>query len=362
MIKQHQSEDAGPPWFFWVVLCLLGALPRAFDLIYSTSLQNRDFGIFYAAGRLAWSNGAAVYDPGALAAYTRNLYGFDLHVPFPYPPHALFLVAPFGALPFAFAFALWTLIGLGLFTWAARPHLGRAPRWLPLVLPATLVCVTYGQTGLFIGALWLLAFSGRPWALAALTIKPHIGALAALNDRRAILPALLIGVGIVAASVLVFGVEAWTRWFDVILHQAKTASTFQDTKFAPPSVAYGLVGQIAFAAAAIFLLSRKFNVFTAATATLLISPYSYHYDMTVACLGFAVALAEDRPPYQVAICTLAFLTPALMVFGSWVAAPLLLAGLWVQAMGMTRRKLQRPLAGQVGFDQQDIGISQSGAI
>jgi len=233
-----------------------------------------------------------------------------------------------------------------LFWWAARPFLNNVPNWVPLALPASLVCITYGQTGLFIGALWLLAFSGQQWALAALTIKPHIGFLAAFNNRRAVLPALIIGVGLVLASGLVFGFEAWSRWIDVMLHQAKSSSTFQDTKFAPPSVAYGLVGQIAFAVAAILLLTRKFNVFTAATATLLISPYSYHYDMTVACLGFAVALSEDRPPYQTAILTIAFLTPALMIFGSWVAPPMLLAALWVQTVkGQSLSVLgNRPLA------------------
>jgi len=325
-------KSADPPWYFWAVLCALGALPRAFDLIYFTSLQNRDFGIFYAAGRLSWSNGAAVYDPAALTAYAHRLYGFDLGVPFPYPPHTLFLLAPFGALPFALAYALWTLIGLALFTWAAQPFLGRAPRWLPLILPATLVCVTYGQTGLFIGALWLLAFNGRSWALAALTIKPHIGFPAAFRDWRALVPATLIGSTMILASILAFGVEAWTRWISVMLFQAKSSSGFMDMKFAAPAMAYGLAGQIAFALAAIALLTRKFNVFTAATATLLISPYSYHYDMTVACLGFAVALSEDRPPYQTAILTIAFLTPALMIFGSWIAPPMLLAALWVQTV------------------------------
>jgi hypothetical protein len=327
---QAAGGQAGPPWYFWVALCVLGALPRSFDLIYFKSLANRDFGIFYAAGRLAWSSGASVYDPAALAAFARQTFGFDIGVPFPYPPHALFLFAPFGALPFAWALALWTVLGLGLFTWAAQPYLGRSPGWLPLALPATLVCVTYGQTGLFVGGLWLMAFSGRPWALASLTIKPHIGFLAAFHDRRSLIPAVLIGTMTLLASVLAFGFEAWTRWIGVMLFQAKSSVGFMDMKFAAPALTYGPFGQIAFAAAAIFLLTRKFNVFTAATATLLISPYSYHYDMTVACLGFAVALAEDRPPLQVTILAAAFLTPALMIFGSWIAPPLLLAGLWVQ--------------------------------
>jgi hypothetical protein len=99
-----------------------------------------------------------------------------------------------------------------------------------------------------------------------------------------------------------------------------------------PYLGYGMLGWLAFAAGAIFLLTRRFDVFTAATATFLIAPYGFHYDMTVVCLGFGLLLFQNwrsMPPWQCLVCALAFLSPVMVRAGTWLVPPLLLAGLYV---------------------------------
>ena len=75
------------------------------------------------------------------------------------------------------------------------------------------------------------------------------------------------------------------------------------TQAVTPLLAYNFAGWAVFAIAAIILLSRNFNVFTAASATFLISPYGFHYDMTVVCVGFGVLLFEEatRCPFGSAL-------------------------------------------------------------
>jgi hypothetical protein len=94
-----------------------------------------------------------------------------------------------------------------------------------------------------------------------------------------------------------------------------------------------------FAIAAALLLRRNFHVFSAATATFLISPYGFHYDMTVVSLGFGLLLYERweaMPVWQRLTCVLAFLSPGLVAVGTWLVPPLLLAGLYVQCLHTDR--------------------------
>ena len=100
-----------------------------------------------------------------------------------------------------------------------------------------------------------------------------------------------------------------------------------------PYLAYGLIGWLLFACAAITLLFRRFDVFTAATAAFLITPYGFHYDMTVVCFGFGLLLFNSwrkMPAWQTFVCAMAFLVPLIIAVGSWLASPILLAGLYVQ--------------------------------
>ncbi|MFL6732804.1 MAG: hypothetical protein ACJ8EP_10710, partial [Sphingomicrobium sp.] len=198
----------------------------------------------------------------------------------------------------------------------------------------------FGQVGLFYGAMWLFAFSGSSLAAAVLTFKPHLGVLAGgeVLRRRQVILSLALFALMMVASAIAFGVDSWSAW-------ARGAAAFQLSnltaeplglwpfQMVTPFLGYGLVGWIVFASAAIFLLTRRFDVFTAATAAFLIAPYGFHYDMTVVCLGFGLLLFlrwREMPAWQTFLCAAAFLLPDVVALGTWIASPILLAALYIQ--------------------------------
>lgn len=255
---------------------------------------------------------------------------------FPYPPHALFLYVPFALLPFLAAWAVYNLYGLALFLLAARHYLPKGfPTILALGTPATLVCVLYGQTGLIVGALWLWAFRGKWQAVALLTFKPHLGVLSALSlNRKTLLPTVAVVGSLILASVLVFG-EWWPQFFSQV--EKQSAAMSQNAKWpyiaVGPAIGYGLAGYAVFAVAALYLLSRHVDVFSAATAALLVSPYGFHYDMPIASLGFALALYKETSGIRTLGLAVALMLPLLVQFGAWIAPPILLWALWAQTAG-----------------------------
>jgi len=233
---------------------------------------------------------------------------------------------------------LFNFAGIAFFSLAAKPYL---PKGFPLILgicsPATLFCLFFGQTALFVGGFWLLAFRGRWAAVAALTFKPHLGVLSilALRSWPDLLRTVALIALLVAASIVVFGPHLWIDFGHALLTQADTIGKRARWLVigVSPGIGYGLWGWIFFAIAAGLLLARNVNAFTAATAALLISPYGFHYDMAVASLGFALAIYaywSQLSAYDRAALTCAFLTPGIVAFGTWWAPPILIWALWVQ--------------------------------
>ena len=255
---------------------------------------------------------------------------------FPYPPHAFFLYVPFALLPFLAAWAVYNLYGLALFMLAARQYLPKGfPPILALGTPAVLICVLYGQTGLIVGALWLWAFRGKWQAVALLTFKPHLGVLSALSlNRKTILPTIALAGFLILASVLAFG-EWWPQFFSQVGKQSEAIG--HNTKWpyiaVGPAIGYGFAGYAVFALAALYLLSRHLDAFSAATAALLVSPYGFHYDMPAASLGFALALYREKSAIRTLALAVALMLPLLVNFGAWIAPPILLWALWAQTAG-----------------------------
>ena len=305
-------------------------------------IWERDFINYWLAPRALWA-GVNPYDVRAFSdfglAYFPNAEILQFN--FTYPPHSLFLFAPFGLLPPDVAFVVWDAVSLGAFYLAARPLMPKGiPAFVAVLSPATLICLEFGQTGLISSALFLVAARGSGLAGASLTFKPHVGSLVApallLRSRMAFLTAVLCTVALIVLSAVLFG-----RWADFLQH----AVSYQGDLLAQgsrniwyitgmtPMIGYGLKGLLIYGIVAAIVLSRNFNVFTAATATFLISPYGFHYDMPAACLGFAVLLYsywKDVPHWQTGVAALAFLSPIIVSYGAWWIPPILLLGLFVQ--------------------------------
>lgn len=334
------------PRWIWLVLLLYGlvmAMARVIglrDLAIEDALVARDFSnVFIAAKMLCAGTLEALYDVEAYGAQSWRWIGTHWGNNYSYPPHSLFLVAPFGLLNYPAAILGWNIGSLALFSFAARHYLPDAlPWWAATFSPAALICLVFGHYGLLIGALWLLAFRGSGTAAAIMTIKPHLGLMIfvrALFDQRMFIVVSLVSIALIGASFLVFGADLWTDYF------AKTArfqfdialSGSQKQNMITPFSAFGPLLYFAFAIPAAWLLTRRFDVFTAATATFLIVPYGMHYDMTVVCLGVAALLAsawERLSIIERMVLILAFLSPALVRASAMLAPPLLLGALYLQ--------------------------------
>ena len=320
-----------------IQIWMIGALvPLVFML--TGSVGEYDFAAFWVAGRQVLDGTAAgIYDTAATQRYADRLDLSGATI-FPYPPHALFLYAPLALIGYIPAYLLWNLASAAFFYAAARPYLPQNfPPILSVITPAALICLDFGQTGLLFGALWLLAFRGSWAALALMTFKPHLGILAilSLRTRGAFIKTSVLAAMLIGASVLLFGI---TLWFGFIEHSLRHAAQLAATKrwlFAGvgPAMAYGLWGWIPFAAAGGLMLARNVNVFTAATASFLVSPYAFHYDMPVACLGFGLLVFghwHEMPIRHRLPVALGFLSPIVALMGAWWVPPLLLWALWIQ--------------------------------
>lgn len=320
-----------------IQIWIIGALaPIALMLI--GKFGQYDFAAFWVAGKQVLSGEAAsIYSTAATQIYADRL-GLGGATVFPYPPHALFLYVPFALIPYIPGYFAWNVVSAGFFYWAARPYLPAAfPPILTILTPAALICLDFGQTGLLFGGLWLLAFRGRWAAVAIMTFKPHLGILSILSLRRrdAFLKTSLLAAALIGASVLLFGVDLWLGFIEHSLAHGQRFTLMKRWLFAGvgPAMAYGMWGWIPFAAAGGLMLARNVNVFTAATASFLISPYAFHYDMPVASLGFGLLIfchwdsmaVRHRIPI-----VFGFLSPAIAITGAWWVPPLLLWSLWTQ--------------------------------
>jgi hypothetical protein len=309
-------------------------------------LWGRDFSNHWFGGTLALQ-GMNVYDNAAYQDAIRQ-YGALAWQNYSYPPHTLLLGVILALFPYPVALFLWAVAGSWLFYRAAKPFVPFSP-WLVLLVPAV-ARIPYGQFGLLTSALFLFSMRGSGIAAGLLTMKPHLGvvlAAAMLVKRR--LRQIAVAVGVTVALLLLaeflFGLG-----HAFLSEGLKTQSSVLFNKLdAPyfgvmPSAYVALrhtglewIGQGLAIIAALFILWQfraaelKDMAFPAATATFIILPYGFAYDMALVSVGFAVILYShwsDLGWPQRAIAILAFSTPNLVTTG--LVPLILLAGLWLQ--------------------------------
>lgn len=337
----------------WIFGAALGTLLICRDLLRPAAfhLPGRDFTNLWVAGRLALADESwCAFEVDCFRVRMVEMLDLATFQNFSYPPHALFVAAPFSAPPYFVALGLWTLAGIAFFAFAARPFLPRGfPPLLAAFTTAGVLNIASGHYGFLYGGLWLLFFrwydrnSKVAGILAGLlTIKPHLGVMIAATALRR-LPvfayAVLATLALVAASALLFGPGRWLEFFsataamqgEILTGRSEELSIFMPTAYvAFGRGAPGIAGQLLFAAGAVALLwrSRASDPFTAATATFLIVPYAFGYDMTVACLGFAVLLHARWGALswaERAGLMLAFWTPQLLLLAPLIPFALLYA-------------------------------------
>lgn len=366
----------------WALLALVSCVPIIFDftrahglVMPQDNLIGRDFLNAWAGGRLAFEGQVRdIYLPARYLAQLQGLLGFrtDFHA-FSYPPTLLLFLWPFGLIAYLPALLVWIAATGAAFNAAARHYLRRdgVPVWLAALLPAGFVNIWAGHHGFIFSALWLAAFASikkRPaiagLLIALLTLKPHMGALIALllvirGEWRTIAWTVLGGLALVAASIAAFGVEPWVNYFRFIAPlQADllSRSTGEYLRMMPtPYVSFwvashsmmtAIIAQTLFATSALALLVRAALRrvpwpelgLMASTATFLVLPYAFNYDMEVVGIGAALLLygrSGDLDPAGRLAALLALAAPFFVFVMNIIGLPLLpfalLYFLWVQS-------------------------------
>jgi hypothetical protein len=361
-----------PPWLDMMVAGLLVAAslaPFVYDywffhdlMVRGRAMVGRDFVNSFASAHLALQGKAAQAYSAEYLPLIRELLGRPIGMHnFSYPPTLMLFLWPLAFLGYVPALVAWTVATAAAFLLAAKAYLERAglPLWLALAMPASLVNIWAGHHGFVLGALWLLAFAALParpllagLLIALLTMKPHMGVLIPLVllarcEWRTIAAAGAATLALIALSITFFGWQAWANYFDwtaklqasylvrdkaffLYLMPTPWVSFWMATKTAWLAIA----GHLCIAAAAVAIVVRaarsampwpELGLLTA-TATFLVLPYAFNYDMVLVGLAAAILLfgrGRALPWYGRILAMLAFAAPLLVFLANYFLVPLL---------------------------------------
>lgn len=264
-----------------------------------------------------------------------------------YPPTFLIAVLPLGLLPHVPAFLIWTGLMLAAFIATAR-RIVPSPdaAWIALAFPATYINLFHGQTALLAAALFggaMLCLDKRPVLagilIGLLSYKPQLGLLiplALLCGRHWITfgVAAAVTLGLAGTSVVLFGIESWTGFLD----NSRLIGNYLQEGFpwgkmpalyatlrlvgigAGPAIAMQAILALAVAAMVAWVWWRKPSIAlraaTLAMGALLVTPYVYDYDFTIAGVAIAFLAVESQRngwrPGEREILLAAWLSPAFM--------------------------------------------------
>jgi len=327
-----------------------------------------DFDAFYVAGAMA-RNGKAVqtYDAQATFAAQRAFTGTQSAMPWTYPPPFTVLMEQFSRLPVGIAFAIFT--SLGFLFWLMVMH-RLAGAYLPgaviAVLPTVILNLRTGQNGFLIAGLFGLALllhrggkasAGLP--LGLMIVKPHLTAgigVLTLLDRRwhALALAAVIALALLALATLAYGPAIWPAFLEGLRQASEFLAQGHYQLFRMTSwyaflrgfdlpAGLALAAQVVSAIAGLALLALTWRArarphvvgAAACVASLLFSPYSYDYDLTI--LGVAVALlitdmARLARPAELA---------AMFALCWWVTGYGLAANSFLEIAGLNTAALQK---------------------
>jgi len=368
---------------FWIATALVAAMILLRDYLHTraglsiagNALWGRDFVNVYASGTLVLEGRLdMLYDVEAYRAFQRELFDGGLrHHNYSYPPVTLLYTWLFALLPYPVAWLGW-LAGTGaLFVQAARPYLREAglAGWVAILAPASIMNLWAGHYGFLIGALWLFAWRllpARPVSagilIGLMLVKPHLAVLAPIvllwrRQWTAFAAAAATVLALIGVSAALFGFQLWVTYVgETALLQAAMVDdvgAFFMRMMPTLTPALALLGVPTWAAAilqaltaiaALLVLLRHLPRdseqagLATATATFLVLPYAFAYDMTVAGLAglilFRQSLAGRSPPFALAAGMAAFVPLAVLYLNAipLPVAPLLIAFQLLALLGL----------------------------
>ena len=330
-------------WGVWLL--------RADGLIVAGKPVGGDFVTFYAASDRARTGDAAqVYDLEAMhAAETRALGADGGSYAWHYPPTFLLAISGLALLPYVAAMAVWLAVtGVGLLLAVHARLRDEAVLLLALAFPGVYQNLITGQTGFLSAALLgggLVLLPSRPIMggalLGLLTYKPHLAplvflALLAGRSYRALGAAIVSSAAAAGLSLLVFGVETWSAFFENIpeasrllyedglpLHKMTSVSASL-LMLGLPAIVVETVQALAILAAAAFVVAlwrslRSMDLRAAGLcfAVLLAAPFAFDYDTVILGAGLLFFYRESTRtgwrPWETEAFALAWLSPFLVI-------------------------------------------------
>lgn len=366
-----------------LLTALAAALAAMLGLSIGVELSSRIYGDYFAMwsfARFAMTHPvAAIYDPAAVHAFQHQCDpSFTGVMPFPYPPSYILLLLPFGLLPIALGWTVWSATGLCAYMAAIFAGRWRSDALLFVALaPATVMSLISGQNGLFSSALMVAGvrlMDSRPIAAGVLfglmSFKPQVGllipvALIAARNWRAFAAAAAAAIGLAGLASAAFGVSIWPTWIGALrTHWDGYVTQGNATRIKMPTITANLemlgvgpqVAQLvqlaAFGAAAMLvwaIFRRRQDAW--ALAALLVgcfvaTPYALFYDLPAVTFAIVVVVMEmgraDRPWHwaEVLVLLLAFLMPYAQFVDLVLPVPVNGAALVLLFMVIVRRALE----------------------
>lgn len=280
-------------------------------------LLGRDFVNYYNGSVLAQQGELdTLFSAQGYFSYLKDTYGdaFSFHN-WSYPPHTLLYIYPLSYLPYKLAYLIWCIGGIGVVFYACKRLINNKGDALVLALaPCALANIYFGQNGFITGALFILSFAimdKRPILagvlIGLLTFKPQLGllvpvALVLARQWRVVFSAGATMFTLIIISILAFGLEPWTAYFeDVIPLQGeilRTAGPPFSLMVPSTYMSFKLFGFSEAVSMGVQSLSAMFAVVSVAFAwwrqrpfglqlaclfvsTMLLSPYVVNYDMMI---------------------------------------------------------------------------------
>lgn len=281
-----------------------------------TTIGGGDFRLFWAQGRLASEGRAAdAYEASELlpVAIMEGLQGkVDMRPSF-YPPHFILMMEGLGALDYPRAWHLYNWGSVLLLAFVTVFAFRREYYALPLLAGfGGLWCaLSFGQNSMLLTALYLgvAAWGARHekaggLLLALASFKPHLGVLAPLmllwrRQYMTILWAMLGVAALGAVTALHYGPQLWTIYAAALYAPVERLVDFNNVQGSNMislyatlrqhglEPAHALAGQAVLALVAVQMLWRicrraldpMLPVAALVTATLLVVPHAYSYDL-----------------------------------------------------------------------------------
>jgi Glycosyltransferase family 87 len=274
-----------------------------------------DFFSYWTASSLVLDGHAIeAYDDARMAAEQSKLPGDDAgYFEWLYPPSFFLYVLPLSLLPLVPSLIVWLAATGGLALAAVRRFSTETPvMLLAIAFPATFWNLVIGQNGLLTAGLFTWAVLLLPKAPVAggvvfglMAYKPQffpliLLALVAGGQRAAAVAAAATALSITLLSLALFGLESWERFVstaidtgDFLYSGEAPVEKIQSVSaallyFGAPRLAAQITQaavSVGCAVCIVWLWRRnvafEYKAAGLALATLLATPYSYHYDLTL---------------------------------------------------------------------------------